>query len=149
MHCLYTCALYANEKKINDFKCTFFRLNVATCKSPPESYARHSSSMGTDCVITNAMVTQSTQPSSTLKAILETHDSRNGQGKCWKLFIYAMFIVLEEVTCWKLRTKDPEDLRENTLLPDHFLVFFFINNNWRQLQTSEERTGQEFAISRI
>ncbi|KAM3187510.1 hypothetical protein ACTXT7_002155 [Hymenolepis weldensis] len=51
----------------------------ATCKSPPESFARHSSSIGTDCVITNAMVTQSTQPSSTLKAILETHDSRNGQ----------------------------------------------------------------------
>ncbi|VUZ53599.1 unnamed protein product, partial [Hymenolepis diminuta] len=83
----------------------------ATCKSPPESYARHSSSMETDCVITNAMATQSTQPSSTLKAILETNDSRSGQ-------------VLEGVTYWKLRTGDPEDLRENTLLLDHFLIFF-------------------------
>uniref|UniRef100_A0A5K3FCY7 Uncharacterized protein n=1 Tax=Mesocestoides corti TaxID=53468 RepID=A0A5K3FCY7_MESCO len=50
---------------------------LATCKSPPESYVRQSSSMGADCVFTNAMVTQSTQPSSTLRAISEVHDPHN------------------------------------------------------------------------
>lgn len=55
-------------------------LHVATCKSPQESYAPQSSSMATDFVVTNAMVTQSTQPSSTLKATSESHDSRIEQG---------------------------------------------------------------------
>ncbi|KAM7535362.1 hypothetical protein Aperf_G00000099435 [Anoplocephala perfoliata] len=55
------------------------RSRYATCKSPQESYARQNSSMATDCVITNAMVTQSTQPSSTLKATSDVQDSRTEQ----------------------------------------------------------------------
>eukprot|EP00108_Taenia_solium_P010638 TsM_000917200 transcript=TsM_000917200 gene=TsM_000917200 len=49
----------------------------ATCKSPPESYGRQSSSMGTDCVITNTVITQPSQSSTTLKVVSKTQDSRS------------------------------------------------------------------------
>ena len=64
-----------------------------------ESYARQSSSLGTDCVITNAMVTQSSQQSSTLKAPSENFDSPSDRSEC----IYASIGVSKDRgydLCW-------------------------------------------------
>ncbi|VDD75673.1 unnamed protein product, partial [Mesocestoides corti] len=70
---------------------------LATCKSPPESYVRQSSSMGADCVFTNAMVTQSTQPSSTLRAISEVHDPHN-ENVIYE--IYTIFLLHNDGKSW-------------------------------------------------